>query len=66
MIPGLFGIMGSAGNGQVHMPGHGHGGSNLLGSALQGGMSLKTIKAYFPKMAPEAKRRIKARKKSRR
>jgi len=58
MLPGLFtGLMGGG-----HAPGHGATGGNLLGTALGKGVSLKTIKSYFPSLVPEAKRRIKARK----
>lgn len=58
MLPGLMGLMGVGG----HAPGHGAVGGNLLGTALSQGMSLKTIKTYFPKLVPEARRRIKAKK----
>lgn len=57
MLPGLMGLIGGG-----HAPGHGAAGSNLLGTAIGQGMSLKTIRTYFPSLVPEARRRIKARK----
>jgi len=56
-LGGLSSLIGGVG----HMPGHATG-SDLLGTALGRGMSLRTIKTYFPNLVPEAKRRIKVRK----
>jgi len=61
MLSGLLGGMLGGGHGTGHGTGHSVDGSNLLGTALGKGMSLKTIETYFPKLVPEAKKRIKAR-----
>ena len=44
--------------------GHGHGNTDLLGSALKRGMSLSTIDTYFPELSKAARRRKSKSKKS--